>query len=309
MTDTYLTLVNSGITKEIAKKLGLPRPAVLRRFDPSKPLVPGPVLVLGKGESADTLASLLLSWQQDVRRHATPKEKLGAILMVLDEASGPEDLGAVSLDAGASLRDLAPGGRVVTVSRPASEAQDHQVHPVHQHRGHFHRIGPRFRDHRDPAQVGAHLRRGQQTDIRLTDDRDVTPGRCHGRHHAQLQRTRPGYHCHSAARQRIRKHLSQRIGHRQQTIRRLRWRRRRRHRSRCPTVRAHPAGDRRDLFAKLFYLLSARGGTPVHALRCRHSCTFHPIRPIRSSKLCSMSPVNTSPPTSVNKTSAPRPCH
>ncbi|MFZ3414779.1 3-oxoacyl-ACP reductase [Arthrobacter sp. 3Tela_A] len=124
MTDTYLTLVNSGITKEIAKKLGLPRPAVLRRFDPAKPLVPGPVLLLGKGESADALASLLLSWQQDVRRHATPKEKLGAILMVLDEAVTPEDLGAVSLDAGASLRDLAPGGRVVTVSRPASEAQD-----------------------------------------------------------------------------------------------------------------------------------------------------------------------------------------
>ncbi|MCC3283412.1 3-oxoacyl-ACP reductase [Arthrobacter caoxuetaonis] len=124
MSDTYLNLVNSGLTKEIAKKLGLPRPAVLRRFDPSKPLVPGPLLVLGKGESADALASVLLSWQQDVRRHATPKEKLGAILMVLDEVMSPEDLSSVSLDAGASLRDLASGGRIVTVSRPASEAQD-----------------------------------------------------------------------------------------------------------------------------------------------------------------------------------------
>ena len=60
MGDTYLNLVNSGITKEIAKKLGLPRPSVLRRFDPSKPLVPGPVLVLGKGETADELSQLLL---------------------------------------------------------------------------------------------------------------------------------------------------------------------------------------------------------------------------------------------------------
>ncbi|MBP3043158.1 3-oxoacyl-ACP reductase [Arthrobacter jiangjiafuii] len=122
MGDTYLNLVNSGITKEIAKKLGLPRPSVLRRFDPSKPLVPGPVLVLGKGEAADELSQLLLRWDQDVRRHATPKEKLGAILLVLDTAGAPEDLGEATLAAGAALRDLAPGGRVLTISRPAAEA-------------------------------------------------------------------------------------------------------------------------------------------------------------------------------------------
>ncbi|MBO0895530.1 3-oxoacyl-ACP reductase [Arthrobacter sunyaminii] len=124
MTDTYLKLVNTGFTRDLSKKLGLPRPAILRRFDPSKPLVPGPVLVLGKGETADDLSQLLLSWDQDVRRHATPKEKLGAILIVLDDAASPTDLGEPVLAAGAALRDLAPGGRVVTVSRPAAEAQD-----------------------------------------------------------------------------------------------------------------------------------------------------------------------------------------
>jgi 3-oxoacyl-[acyl-carrier protein] reductase len=124
MNDAYLNLVNTGITKEIAKKLGLPRPSILRRFDPSKPLVPGPVLVLGKGEAADALSQLLLGWDQDVRRHATPKEKLGAILLVLDTAGAPEDLGEVTLAAGAALRDLAPGGRVLTISRPAAEALD-----------------------------------------------------------------------------------------------------------------------------------------------------------------------------------------
>lgn len=122
MNDAYLNLVNTGITRDIAKKLGLPRPSILRRFDPAKPLVPGPVLVLGKGEAADALSQLLLGWGQDVRRHATPREKLGAILLVLDTAAAPEDLGEATLAAGASLRDLAPGGRVVTVSRPAAEA-------------------------------------------------------------------------------------------------------------------------------------------------------------------------------------------
>ena len=123
MTDTYLKLVNTGITRDISKKLGLPRPAVLRRFDPAKPLVPGPVLVLGKGESAEEFSRLLLGWDQDVRRHATPKEKLGAVLLVLDTVGAPQDLGEVALAAGLALRDLAPGGRIITVSRPAEEAQ------------------------------------------------------------------------------------------------------------------------------------------------------------------------------------------
>ena len=124
MNDAYLNLVNTGITREIAKKLGLPRPSILRRFDPAKPLIPGPVLVLGKGEAADALSQLLLGWDQDVRRHATPREKLGAILLVLDTAAAPEDLGEATLAAGGALRDLAPGGRVVTVSRPAAEAPE-----------------------------------------------------------------------------------------------------------------------------------------------------------------------------------------
>ena len=47
MTDTYLNLVNSGFTKKVAKQLGLPQPAPLRRYEPGQPLLDGPVLVLG----------------------------------------------------------------------------------------------------------------------------------------------------------------------------------------------------------------------------------------------------------------------
>ncbi|MHA7275665.1 3-oxoacyl-ACP reductase [Arthrobacter sp. Hz1] len=119
MTDTYLTLVNSGPVGQFAKKLGLPRPAVLRRYRPGAPLVPGPLLVLGTGPGADKLASLLLDWNQDVRRHARPGEKLGAVVVVLDTVSHPGDLAAPVLELGQALRQLARGGRIVTVSRPA----------------------------------------------------------------------------------------------------------------------------------------------------------------------------------------------
>ncbi|MET3176192.1 UNVERIFIED_ORG: 3-oxoacyl-[acyl-carrier protein] reductase [Arthrobacter sp. UYCu721] len=121
MTDTYTTLVNQSLGKNIAKRLGLPQPALLRRYKPGQPLTTGPVLVQGNTAGADELAAKLLSWDLDVRRHAVPREKLGAIILVLDELSRPEDLEKPVLSAASSLRDLGPSARVVTISRPAAE--------------------------------------------------------------------------------------------------------------------------------------------------------------------------------------------
>ncbi|MGO4494018.1 3-oxoacyl-ACP reductase, partial [Arthrobacter sp. 2YAF22_2] len=114
MTDKYTQFVSRGFGKDIAKRLGLPQPVVLRRHQPGQPLVRGPVLVQGSGNGADDLAAALLSWDLDVRRHAVPREKLGAIILVLDEAARPEDLEKPVLAAAASLRDLAANARVVT---------------------------------------------------------------------------------------------------------------------------------------------------------------------------------------------------
>ncbi|WP_026533988.1 3-oxoacyl-ACP reductase [Arthrobacter sp. H14] len=120
MGDKYLNLVNSGITKDLAKRLGLPRPAHLRRYHPGAPLVTGPVLVVGKGAGADAAASTLLDWNLDVRRHSGPKEKLGAIVLALDAIEHPDDLAAPVLETGAALKGLQPGGRVISISRPAT---------------------------------------------------------------------------------------------------------------------------------------------------------------------------------------------
>ncbi|NUP59020.1 MAG: 3-oxoacyl-ACP reductase [Pseudarthrobacter sp.] len=122
MTDTYTRLVSDGPGRNIAKKLGLPQPAALRRYEPGQALLTGPVVVQGSTPGADKLAAELLSWDLDVRRHPVPAEKLGAIILVLDEVEHPGDLEKPVLAAAASLRDLRPGGRVICVSRPASEA-------------------------------------------------------------------------------------------------------------------------------------------------------------------------------------------
>ncbi|TAP43863.1 3-oxoacyl-ACP reductase [Arthrobacter sp. S39] len=124
MTDKYTQFVNRGLGKNVAKKLGLPQPAILRRYQPGQPLITGPILVQGNTAGADALAASLLSWDLDVRRHAVPREKLGAIVLVLDELDGPRDLEGPVLAAASSLRDLAPSARVITVSRPAGSSKN-----------------------------------------------------------------------------------------------------------------------------------------------------------------------------------------
>ncbi|QOR70239.1 3-oxoacyl-ACP reductase [Ruania alkalisoli] len=125
MSDTYLDLVNSGATKQVAKTLGLPRPARLRRTHADavdQPLLPGPVLLLGAGAQADAAAEALLSWDLDVHR-TLPQGQVGAIVLVLTELEHPEQMSDFALALGGALRSLAPSGRVVTISRPAEGAE------------------------------------------------------------------------------------------------------------------------------------------------------------------------------------------
>lgn len=117
--DKYTEFVSRGFGRDLAKRLGLPQPALLRRYTPGAPLIEGPVLVVGQGSASDDVAKVLLDWHLDVRRHATPKEKLGAVVVVLDEVEHPEQLSAPMLAVGASLRDLNKNARIVTISRPA----------------------------------------------------------------------------------------------------------------------------------------------------------------------------------------------
>ncbi|MGO4804934.1 3-oxoacyl-ACP reductase [Arthrobacter sp. 2MCAF15] len=124
MSDKYTQFVSHGLGKDIAKRLGLPQPVALRRYQPGGPLIEGPVLVQGSTRGADDLAATLLAWNLDVRRHAIPKEKLGAIILVLDELAHPGDLEMPVLTAAGSLRDLARNSRVITVSRTAHTAAD-----------------------------------------------------------------------------------------------------------------------------------------------------------------------------------------
>jgi 3-oxoacyl-[acyl-carrier protein] reductase len=127
VSDTYLDLVSGGAGARVAKKLGLPRPARLRRTDPAAvdvPLTPGPVLVLsdaGSTDDADAVAEGLLGWDLDVRRDTRLGQgRWGAVVLVLTGLAHPDDLAAPALELSGVLRQLAPGARAVTVSRVAA---------------------------------------------------------------------------------------------------------------------------------------------------------------------------------------------
>lgn len=133
MTDRYLELVSSGRTEVLARRLGLPRPAVLRRTDPESvdvPLAPGPVVVLAPpaaDDDADVLAGAVAGWGATVVREVAPGAPVGAVVLVLTHVTHPADLAEPSLALAAALRALVPSGRVVVVARQVGAEDDVDV--------------------------------------------------------------------------------------------------------------------------------------------------------------------------------------
>ena len=136
MSDRYVKAVNSGFTATLAKRLGLPRPAVLRRFSPGEPLRKGPVLVLADGASssdADALARTFLDWDLDVHRSwGADQGKVSAVVVVLTGLSHPSELHDPALELGGVLKQLASGGRVIVVGRSPADGDSPAVHAARQ---------------------------------------------------------------------------------------------------------------------------------------------------------------------------------
>src|SRR5699024_9650134 len=119
MTDAYTRFIRTAPGRALAGQRGLPRPArLLRREDRPEPVL-GPVVVLGDSAGADRIAHLLLEEGADVRRRFEELRRVGSVIVVLDEITSPADIGPIVLPLAGAMRSLAPGSRVVTLSRPA----------------------------------------------------------------------------------------------------------------------------------------------------------------------------------------------
>ncbi|RBY84117.1 3-oxoacyl-ACP reductase [Blastococcus sp. TF02A-30] len=130
MSDWYTNFVNSGVGTTISKQLGLPRPAVLRRYEPGEPLLPGPVVVgtAGGGRLRDTVTAVLRDAGVTVLSPvaadgSTDGEKLGAVVLDATGLSGPGDLAAAHDFLAPAIRRLRASGRVVVLADPPAQAE------------------------------------------------------------------------------------------------------------------------------------------------------------------------------------------
>ncbi|MFP5371678.1 MAG: 3-oxoacyl-ACP reductase [Actinomycetes bacterium] len=129
MSDWYREFANSGFGTTVTKQLGLPRPAVLRRYEPGQPLLPGPVVVgsAGKGRLADPLAAVQKAAGVTVQSPATADgatdgEKFGAVVLDATGLAAPADLAAAHGFLAPAIKRLRGSGRVLILADPPSDA-------------------------------------------------------------------------------------------------------------------------------------------------------------------------------------------
>ena len=142
--DLYAEAVRTGPGAALAKRLGLPRPAVLRRHADGQPLLAGPALVLTTGsepsvfrtrEAGGALASVLRGAGADTAPVDDSLEaggRLGAVVVDATGAARTGDLAALGLALGPAVRRLGPRARVVVVGPAPAAAGDPEAAAVAQ---------------------------------------------------------------------------------------------------------------------------------------------------------------------------------
>src|SRR3954454_8739667 len=129
VSDWYRDFANSGFGTTITKQLGLPRPAVLRRYEPGQPLLPGPDVVgsAGGGRVGEALPTLLRAEGVHVQSRATADgatagEKPAAVILDATGLRTPADLAGAHDFLSPAVKRLRATGRVLILADPPSDA-------------------------------------------------------------------------------------------------------------------------------------------------------------------------------------------
>jgi len=136
--DRYAELVRGGVGAAVARRLGLPRPTRLRRYDPLV-LCDSPVLVaaVGDGPFAQAVRTVLDDHHVEVVAAAgaavpdgagaaqpVGAGPLGGVVLDVSGMRRPEDLEGLRAVLGPALRRLRPSGRVVVVGTDPSTLRE-----------------------------------------------------------------------------------------------------------------------------------------------------------------------------------------
>lgn len=122
--DGYTSFVNSGLGKKLASSLGLPQPVPLRRYAPGRPLVDGPVLVGGHGDTpaVTALRDGLTGAGATLVAEVPEGTRLGGVVVDLTAAETPADLESLRAILAPALKRLGRCARVVVVGRDPERA-------------------------------------------------------------------------------------------------------------------------------------------------------------------------------------------
>lgn len=129
MSDWYTSFANSGIGSTLVRQLGLPRPAVLRRYEPGQPLLPGPAVVgsAGEGRLRARLTAVLHDAGVAVLSPvaadgAGDGERPAAVVLDATGLTGPAQPAAAHDLLVPAVERLRPTGRVLVLADPPATA-------------------------------------------------------------------------------------------------------------------------------------------------------------------------------------------
>ncbi|GGT78158.1 3-oxoacyl-ACP reductase [Streptomyces althioticus] len=124
MADRYLSFTGTAPGRFLTRRLGLPRPAPLRRWSQERPALDGGLLHLTAGASRLDLAPVL------ARAGLPTDEAAGKPAAVVLDATGVrtvEDLDEVHAALHPVVRSVAESGRIVVLGAPLDTADHHQA--------------------------------------------------------------------------------------------------------------------------------------------------------------------------------------
>lgn len=121
MSDRYLNLVNSPVGSAVAARVGLPRPAVLRRHTTGDPILTGPALV--GSASGQVPASVLTALSAaGVELAASAASTVAAVVFDARSITAPADLTSLREFLAPGIKALGANGRVLVLGRPPDGA-------------------------------------------------------------------------------------------------------------------------------------------------------------------------------------------
>ncbi|MEO5610279.1 MAG: 3-oxoacyl-ACP reductase [Ornithinibacter sp.] len=117
--DGYTAFVGSAFGRKIASTLGLPQPVELRRYVAGAPLLDGPLLVGGHGDTPalSALRAGLVAGGAVLLDEMPSDGRLGGVLVDVSAARTPADLESMRATLAPALRRLGRCARVVVVGR------------------------------------------------------------------------------------------------------------------------------------------------------------------------------------------------